>query len=277
MIDGARSRAIVVRPPTFQRLYGTYAPVSHDWRNKADGTPTKLDSGHQNADALGAQVAPAFWLRAASAAAQHRVVSGKLTNTASGLQGASGHIPTMIGRGVTRIGALFVFQPGYWADGTTAAQVVAAGNIGLGGGLIGAQGTLALPVWDGVPAYNQGSSPVSSVMQISGSSHLEVTRWSWTLTKYYQGHAPVMATGNFATPLKADGSTPLSVDVQINYASNTTILTLPDGSVQTVVDTGFGYPPISYYGANCHIADWETYQNDTTNDDRVAFLKIYAS
>lgn len=257
---------------SFQQLYGGYFPVRSDFTNKANGTPLALDSGHQNADALGEQIpSPVFWLRSQSAAGMYQVINGQLTNTiASAFTGASAHIPAMVGgAGVTTIGGEFVLHPGINPDGTLSPSQ-------------GADGSVALPIWNGVPIYYQGQIPAASPMAISSVSHLVVTRWAWFISKYYNGLAPVMASGTFASPLKADGATALSVKAVVDPAVNTNTLYLPDGSVHVVTDTITSYsgqtlPLIGAYAAKCVVADWEVYQNDPTEDDKAAWLNIFAS
>ena len=197
-----------------------------DFADQADGTPTTLGSGQAVEHTKNSE--PNAGLR---------VVSGKLTNTATNAGTAAGYICVDLGSDVKRIGADFTFSA-KTTDG----------------------GSAVLVVWDGDLGDTYPTIPNSPC-------HLRVRPDGWSFDVWEANALSVVTSGTFKTALAADDTTTHRCEVTLT--GDTARILFPDGSTATIEDARIA----SNAGME---ACWEVYQDTASTDTKAAFVSVWA-
>lgn len=153
-----------------------------------------------------------------NAAAAPYVRDGFLTTTDPDSAAGGSYRIVELGADVTRVGATFAFT-----------------EHTMGGGL------LCLSIQDGSLAED-GPVPVSPV-------HFVIYPGGWEIDANAEAGTGVesVTSGRFAEKLVADGQTLHTVEILLDRAAGTVQLSLPDGSVETLVWPGFNLPGSHVY------------------------------
>lgn len=195
------------------------------------------DSPNGAPEAARAGGAWALWGGTVGATAEPTVVSGKLTSAIPGTV-AAGYASLPLRYSGRRVGAKFVFG---------------AYSTNMGAAVIGLFGASIEATWPTIP-----DSPC----------HLVISPVDWIYGVYSGDVFTQVATGQFATALAADGVTEHSCEVNLDQASDTAYITLPDGSVRAITHALIG----SVVG---NWAFWEYYRSATT-DSLAAFTDVWS-
>lgn len=159
-----------------------------------------------------------------------------LTNAAtSGQQAGYANFCENTGQNIQRLGATWKFTS-------------------IGAGLNGAA---TLITWK--------TQPITTAAAPNSGCHLAMGRTSWVYGKILNGN-PVTTIASGSYSLSA--GVPLSAQVVFDYANSRAIVTLPDGTVQTITDSDIA----------AQAGPWttvEAFQNDAAADDRTGFFKSW--
>lgn len=209
----------------------------HTFADKADGaSPEVLDSGQSSSIYLGSGDSEA-----------PTISNGQLVAHPSGGSSAAWYLQSELKSVVTRIGARFVFAGGSNSNGSAALGIC-----------------------------NQRIVTVNGVEQPPDMSlHLTVTPTAWTYGVWSgpnngNGFLQLIGSGNFITPLAADGITEHEVEAFI--VGNTVTIDLPDGTRKVFTDSRIG--DSSYGGAHVF---FEQYANNSDADNTTAFTHLWAT